>query len=216
VCALINVPNANGPSNRSSNFFNTLLHLKYIQVFLMKAYDLKHHVESIHNGIRPHQCEECGKEFTRKYTLQLHQKIHNGNKSHKCDVCQKGFITKSKLIEHRRIHTGWKFLKVLFCAAEKFSLLIKGERPFLCDYCGRSFRIKFDMMTHKQKAHVGVDLPKKDKLGSQSANEPVFSAEDQEVEDDAPETDSVITHYVQLKEGEVSMVRVFYLLLLSS
>ena len=35
-----------------------------------QAYDLKHHVESIHNNIKAHQCELCGKEFTRKYTLR--------------------------------------------------------------------------------------------------------------------------------------------------
>jgi uncharacterized Zn-finger protein len=35
-----------------------------------QAYDLKHHIESIHNNIKAHQCELCGKEFTRKYTLR--------------------------------------------------------------------------------------------------------------------------------------------------
>lgn len=34
--------------------------------------------------------------------------------------------------------------------------LSSGEKPFLCDFCGRGFRIKYDMVQHRLKTHYGV------------------------------------------------------------
>ncbi len=64
-------------------------------------------------------------------------------------------------------------------------------------------------MTHKQKAHIGVEMPKKSKFkpppDSTTGLSNRISQDIQEVEEENLETETVITHYVELKE-EVSLV----------
>ncbi|XP_026468916.1 uncharacterized protein LOC113372790 [Ctenocephalides felis] len=90
--------------------------------------DLKYHMVSIHSDIRQYQCEFCGKDFARKYSLILHRRIHTGEKNYKCEFCNKTFRASSYLQNHRRIHTG--------------------EKPYPCEICGKPFRVRGDMKRH--------------------------------------------------------------------
>ncbi|XP_073994813.1 uncharacterized protein isoform X2 [Rhodnius prolixus] len=91
--------------------------------------DLKYHITSLHSTTRQFQCEFCGKDFARKYSLIVHRRIHTGEKNYVCEYCRKTFRASSYLVNHRRIHTG--------------------EKPHNCDICHKPFRVKSDMKRHR-------------------------------------------------------------------
>lgn len=68
--------------------------------------DLKYHIVSIHSNEKNHQCEFCGKAFSRKYSLVVHLRIHTSERNYKCEFCTKSFRASTYLQNHRKIHTG--------------------------------------------------------------------------------------------------------------
>lgn len=61
-------------------------------------------------------CNYCGKVFSTKTGLSVHELLHTDEKPHVCKICNKGFRLKIALIRHERIHSGEKpyKCKVLF------------------------------------------------------------------------------------------------------
>ena len=40
---------------------------------------LKHHIKTVHEGIREHECKICGKAFGKKAALRIHDEtVHLG------------------------------------------------------------------------------------------------------------------------------------------
>ena len=77
------------------------------------------HIDSIHNGKKPFDCNVCSKIFTHKSNLNKHIKIvHEGKKPYACSICSSAFATKQSLKKHiDGVHEGKKpfaYLHVLF------------------------------------------------------------------------------------------------------
>ncbi|XP_062977905.1 uncharacterized protein LOC134395674 [Elgaria multicarinata webbii] len=117
---------------------------------------------SDHAGEKIHKCLVCGKCFSLRSRLIVHERTHTGEKPYTCSDCGRSFSVSSSLIAHRRTHTGEKPYKCSHCAKSfsvKSGLIAHerthtGEKPYKCLYCSKSFRRNSGLVSH-QRIHTG-------------------------------------------------------------
>jgi len=106
----------------------------------MLTCSLKVHIEMVHEGKKPFNCEICGLSLTTKGAVKLHiQMVHEKLKPNKCFLCESRFFHKGDLRKHiETVH--------------------EGKRPFKCNRCDQAFKTKPSRKVHVQVVHE-KDLP---------------------------------------------------------
>lgn len=88
-------------------------------------YNLKRHIESVHQCIKRFQCDLCNKLLSSKQNLQEHYFTHSNEKLFKCieSGCSQTFRQRSQLSNHRKMHRELFVLKEqLKTSEEEFSV----------------------------------------------------------------------------------------------
>lgn len=126
---------------------------------------------------RIYKCEQCGRQFRQKTTLQQHERTHSDSRPYKCPECGKCFRQQSHLKQHVRIHSQEKPYACDFCKRTFRQQAIlnqhlrvhSGEKPYKCTECGKFFRQKTILDQHV-RMHMGEKCPRQSKKKSVSAS----------------------------------------------
>lgn len=108
-------------------------------------------------GEKPHECNACGRTFSRKHGLCVHVHTHAGSKPYKCPQCESAFASSSGLARHRRCIRADAKLYVWSLCAKRFkgahglrrhTRVHADEKPFKCDICDKRFRESAYLKVH--------------------------------------------------------------------
>ncbi|XP_072385241.1 uncharacterized protein [Diabrotica undecimpunctata] len=106
-------------------------------------------------------CETCNLTFSDKPTFHLHSLKH---KKSKCHICGR-FIRSDNIKKHIMLHTASPS-KCSICGATCKNIeSLRGHifyqhrskaEQYICEECGKTFRVKYKFLLHKKKAHMGL------------------------------------------------------------
>ncbi|XP_037799240.1 GDNF-inducible zinc finger protein 1-like [Penaeus monodon] len=93
-------------------------------------------------------CELCGKEFTRRYSVKVHQRDSHFTRPDtvfECTECGRTAATQKALKMHvHRYHRSYEWL----------SGDLRESRPrFPCELCGKGFTRRYNLKVHQQDVH---------------------------------------------------------------
>ncbi|KAG7507734.1 zinc finger protein 646-like isoform X1 [Solea senegalensis] len=105
---------------------------------------LRNHTR-IHTQKKKFVCLTCGKAFRLASILHNHQRVHNRVASHfSCPACGKCFQGRSGLKRHRCHRGRGSSTRTGVQQTER------GDKCFMCDLCGRSYRHAGSLLNHKK------------------------------------------------------------------
>lgn len=64
-------------------------------------HNLLHHINCVHEKLRPFQCQECGRGYSGGTALKHHMTTHTGVKQFACDLCDKSYTQLHCLKRHK-------------------------------------------------------------------------------------------------------------------
>lgn len=100
--------------------------------------ELKTHLIEVHGRIEfardPLKCDLCGKWYGTARKLEEHIFEHGTKKPFKCETCDIRYASRASLREHQNTHSSPRYV---------------------CDKCGKSFRIKSSMKLH-WRIHLNI------------------------------------------------------------
>ena len=69
---------------------------------------MENHINTVHKGSRPYQCNFCNNSFAENTTLKKHiLAIHKKKKPFKCTICDRGFAQRVHMTKHiATVHEG--------------------------------------------------------------------------------------------------------------
>lgn len=121
-----------------------------------------------HAGIKPFECNECGKCCSSKTLLRVHfRRVHSGKKPFQCWHCGEHFTDNCYLKYHIQVkHTADKG-KTLQCdkcektfvAAHRLKIHYRshtGERPYPCKSCEKAFTCVELLNVHMTQKHINA------------------------------------------------------------
>lgn len=156
----------------SSSFTTSLLGSQWVLPSLTND-GLQSQLSSTSSDGRIYKCEQCGRQFRQKTTLQQHERTHSDSRPYECAECEKRFRQQSHLKQHARIHSKEKPYKCDFCERtfrqrailNQHLRIHSGEKPYECPECGKFFRQKAILDQHV-RTHMGEKSPRRSKKKS--------------------------------------------------
>lgn len=119
----------------------------YCDKTLTKPYNVLLHIRSVHIGLRPYVCEECGKTFATIMGLKEHQIIHSDDRPFQCTQCPKRFKTQPSLKLHMDIHNETEYicphcgLRLNTRRTLNMHMVVHSdEKKYKCQYCGNEYK----------------------------------------------------------------------------
>ncbi|CAH1775887.1 unnamed protein product [Owenia fusiformis] len=131
------------------------------KAFKTKAHLVGHMLS--HKDAYDHPCTKCEKSFKTSNCLKMHLNRHEAKKRFPCKVCGKLFQTMTNCQTHTKsVHTD-ALLKCPHCdryfktgsGMRRHQQLEHndGNKPFMCQFCGKDFPIKAYLMSHIKSQH---------------------------------------------------------------
>uniref|UniRef100_A0A182RLJ5 Protein krueppel n=1 Tax=Anopheles funestus TaxID=62324 RepID=A0A182RLJ5_ANOFN len=112
----------------------------------------------VHSGGKNFPCNQCGKRFTHRSSMQKHLNIHRNIRNYQCEYCEQSFCDRSSLRYHLAKHRGVQRFECEHCDRHFYTStqwkqhqnLAHRERSFRCELCGQMFLLKHHLMEHRQ------------------------------------------------------------------
>jgi KRAB domain-containing zinc finger protein len=117
---------------------------------------LSRHVREVHDRIKNHACDICGRRFANSNARNDHRRTHTGERPCVCHLCGKAFKTKASLFVHSKFHSDvfphpCPHCDKRFRRRQQLNIHIlhhTGEKPHTCCFCGKSFRLSKTLKDH--------------------------------------------------------------------